>query len=67
MLIIKCFDIVESLFLSRLALELKIYDAVSLQALKKPGDLCSSVHCPEACGDGSEWATLLTVGASKDN
>jgi len=41
MLIIKCFDIDESLFLSRLDLERKINADASLQAVKKPADLCS--------------------------
>ena len=40
MLIIKCFDIDESLFLSRLALERKINPDTSLQALNKLTDLC---------------------------
>ena len=40
MLIIKCFDIDVSLFLSRLALERKINPDTSLQVLNKLTDLC---------------------------
>jgi hypothetical protein len=66
MLIIKCFDIDESLFLSRLALERKINPDASLQALKKPVDLCSWGQWLTACSAGSKWATVLAAGASKD-
>ncbi len=66
MLIIKCFDIDESLFLSRLDLERKINAEASLQVLKKPADLRSWGQLLTACGAGSKWATLLAAGALKD-
>jgi hypothetical protein len=66
MLIIKCFDIDESLFLSRLDLERRKYPDASLQALKKPAALCSLGRWLTACSAGSERATVLAAGASKD-
>jgi len=66
MLIIKCFDIDESLFLSRLDLERKINADASLQALKKPANLCSWGQLSRACIAGSKWVTVLAAGASKD-
>lgn len=65
MLIIKCFDIEESLFLSRLDLEWKINLDAPLQALKKPAELCSWGQGLTACGADSKWATLPAAGASK--
>jgi hypothetical protein len=66
MLIIKCFDIDESLFLSRLDLEPKTNSDASLQTLKKPADLCSPCRWLTACSAGSNGATVLAAGASKD-